>query len=203
MFDKAMRLLFADLSTFFLVVAVVTIPLHMAHAFLFRGVIEISPLHPQLETFPESRLIGGVGKTDLAAARTWLLVVTLVELALLPLVFRATRAVVESQQAGEVPRVWRAWLRPGPAAPRARPPRAGLVAAATGLGVAVLVWWLARTAGLLATEFLSEPLAYLGVGLTEGVSRALALPFFLVPVVLATRAKGAGVSEPTTTERTP
>lgn len=196
MVDQAFRATLRNFGTLFLLVAVITVPLHLAYSVMFRNVIETRELHPVIETFPESRQVRSVGRTQLFQARVGLGVVTLLELGSLIYLARATRRVLKNDEAGELPGVRDALLSaredPGvkPNLQRLGPL---LVAAVFALAVGLLV---ERTA-LLLLEFVPDERSYPFFGLMQGVSRALAAPFFLVTLVLVSAAPSPR------TERTP
>jgi hypothetical protein len=177
-----------NFSTLFLIVALVTGPLHLAHAYVFREVIALSELHPAIERFPPTRKVRGIGRSELSRARIAYFVINAVELALLPLMVRAAaRALAVDRQQG-VPTALGAWatsLRSS--APRAR--LGGVSVRALGAAAlgAFIIGWLAREVGLLVIEPLPDPEAWAGVGLVEALCRACGAPFFL-----GVAASGAG-----------
>jgi hypothetical protein len=171
--DRALRATFRNFSTVFLLLAIVTLPLHLAHAVAFHSVIALRELHPTIEEFPRAKQIRGVGREDIAAARRAALAVTALELALAPLLVGAARRALAADERGQVPTVTSAWRgvgrAPGSAGALAR--RAPTSAAVVGLGLAA--WGLARAAGAIVIEPLPEGLAFAGVGLVDGLARAL------------------------------
>lgn len=178
--DRAFRATVRNFSTLFLLVAIVTVPLHVAHAYVFRRVIAVSELHPAIERFPRARKVSGVGRAELTEARTSYLVLNLFEVALLPLIVRAAALVMAADRRGEVPTVIRAVARRSTAGAlswRLLSPGALVVA----LGVSIAVTWLARAAGLILVEPLPSTSSWAGVGVVEGLSRAVGAPFFVGP----------------------
>src|SRR5687767_4032250 len=109
--DRSLRLTIRNFSTLFLVVFIAIVPLHLLYGLVFGDVLALRELHPAIAEFPESRLVRGVGKADVARAEIWFWIVALIELALLPLSVRATRQVVAMDAAGEVPTAIDAWRR--------------------------------------------------------------------------------------------
>lgn len=191
MLERAFRLTIANLSTLFLVVMVVVLPLHLAHSYWFKEVIEVAELHGQIASFPADRTVRDVGAGDLRDYLASLTVLALVELGLCLLLVRATRRVIEDDEAGRVPTATRAWLTGlalgGPylrSLTRDLGPLlvAGLVAAAVGI--------LAERIGLLVIQPLGDQRAWVGIAVVQATSRALAAPFFLVPWACST-ARGA------------
>jgi hypothetical protein len=171
--DGALRATFRNFSTLFLLVAVVAVPLHLAHSYAFRSVIEMRELRPDIETFGPHKLVKGVGRRDFDAARRTGWALTALELALIPVLARAARRALEVDESGGVPTVLGAL--------RESPRGAGVLGAlrrapgyALGLAVlAVVVWWLARTVALVLTEMVPDPLSFAPLGLAEGAARAL------------------------------
>jgi hypothetical protein len=177
--DRALRATVRNFSTLFLLAAIFTVPLHVGHAYAFRRVIAVSDLHPAIERFPKARQVRGVGPGAVARARMGYLVLNLLEVALLPLLARPAARIMAADRRREVPTVigalaagkrsndaisWRG-LAMGP-----------LVVA---LLLAAVIAWLARTVGLVLVEPLPSASAFAGVGLVEGLSRALGAPFVL------------------------
>jgi hypothetical protein len=187
MLDRALRETFGNFSTFFLICLTVTLPLSLGHSYAFRNVIEVHELHDQIEDFPADRAVRDVGPDTLSDYRTTVAVLALVELALLLLLVRPTRRVLDVAAAGRVPTAIGAW-RGGFGSPggylRAfvRSPVPVLAA----LILAALLGLLAERVGLLLAQPLGDQRAWLGLGLAQAVARAGAAPFFLVPWAMAT-----------------
>jgi hypothetical protein len=199
MLDRAWRVLFRNFSTLFLVVGVITIPFHLAHAFAWRDVIAVAELHSDIEELPANLKVRGVGADDVDRAHIAYWVVTALEIALLPVLLGATRRVIEVDDDGGVPGVIDAYRHAGPRRSAGlRPPPGSTAILVVAAVVGVAVGWLARTAGLLVVEPLGDAAAWVGFGLVEGGSRALGAVFFLVVVIdLARRAKGGQGNTPT------
>ncbi len=176
----------------------VTVPLHLAYGYVFRDVIAVSEIHEDIEDLPRDQKVKGVGPDDLDRARAGGWALAAIEVALLPFFAAGVRRVVEADEAGEIPYVATAWataLRRPLSAFRLPSTSAGPLLAA--LAFALIVGVLTRAAGLLATDPLPDDLAWAGVGLVEGTARALGGAFVLVPLVLASRPKGAQGETPT------
>jgi hypothetical protein len=198
MLDRAWRVLFRNFSTFFLVVAVVAIPLHLAHAFLFRDVIAVQELHPDIEELPQDLRVRGVGADDVSDWRTTAWAFTALELALLPLFLAATRRVIEVDQEGGVPGVLDAYRHVVDRRSLPRPSAGDIAGLGAALVLGLVIGGLARAAGLLAIEPLGDARAWAGAALVEGAARALGAGFFLVPLGFAADSpKGAGGDTPT------
>ena len=180
MLDRAFRAAFRSFSTLFLVVAVVTIPLHLIYSFTFRNVIATTEIHGEIERFPNYRQVRSVGPRELrdAAVGSWILAG--LELALVPLGVRAVRRVIEVEDAGgvaTVPDAWRTALsRRGSSA---RSSTQNLPAAAIGVVVALVLGFLVGRIGAVLTQPLTPDFSWLGHGAVGAIARAAAAPFAL------------------------
>ena len=186
MVDQAFRATLRNFATLFLLIAVVTVPLHLVYSVIFANVIETRELHSVIETFPEARQVRGVGQSQLTRARVGSGIVALLELAAIPFLARGVRRVLRRAEDGGSPGVAEALgaireepgivfssLRFGPL----------LVAAAVGIALAFAM----ERSALLLLEFVPDERTYPFFGLIKGVSRALGAPFFLVTLVMAER----------------
>lgn len=184
MLDRTLRLALRNYVTLFLFVACVTVSIHVVYLFVFRDVVGVSDLHGAIEAFPPSRQVRGVGHGDLDAWRVGGVLVTAIEIALLPFLAKGAARVVEQDEAGDVPTVGaalRATMKRGYRwfpSPREAGPL--LVCSA----VALATWWLLRATGLLLVEPVGAGSAWAAVALVEGAARAAGAPFVLVSVVL-------------------
>lgn len=184
MLERTLRLVLRNYVTLFLFVACFTLTIHLVYLFLFRDVVGVSELHRAIDAFPPLRQVRGVGHRDLDAWRLGGVVVTLLEIALIPFVAKGAACVVERDERGEVPTVTAALAATMKRGYRwfPSPKEAGpLIVAA---GVALLTWWFVRETGLLLVEPLGPGPAWAALALVEGVARAAAAPFVLVSVVL-------------------
>jgi hypothetical protein len=177
--DRALSTTLRNFSTFFLVVALVTIPLNLAWAGLYRDVVATREIHAEIRTLPPGDRVEGVDGDDLDRARYAQWLVLAVQLAVIPLLLRAFREVIERDEAGHVPTAWGAWRRIG-RRPAERPSswRPSLILAMGA--IALVVWLLAAAIGALLAAPVPEAWAWLVVGLSRGAALALALPFLLV-----------------------
>jgi hypothetical protein len=177
--DRALSTTLRNFSTFFLVIALVTIPLNLAWAGLFRDVIATREIHAEIRTLPPEDRVEGVNGDDIDRARYAQWLVLALELALIPLMLRAFRGVIERDQAGHVPTTWGAWRGVG-RKPAERPSswRPSLILAMAA--IALVVWLLGAAIGALLAAPVPEARAWLVVGLMRGAALALALPFLLV-----------------------
>lgn len=194
--DRALSTLFRHFSTCFLLVASLTLPLHVAISYSHRDVIAVAEIHDDIADFPDDRRVAGVGRAELSAYRSSGPIVLFVELAALPVLVAGAARIVERDLAGRPSLIADAWRHGAAGWRRLRPQRGGL--ALSGAAVAVAVVLVSRAVGLLLVEPLPDAVAWAGRALTEGGSRALGAPFFLIPAAIAFRsAKGAPGDAPT------
>jgi hypothetical protein len=185
--DESLRATFRHFYTLFLIVGVLTVPAHIGHAYVFRDVVAVADLHRDIEGFPEGRQVQSVGVSQLKAARTSALVLSLVELALVPLMLRAARrAVSADREVTTVAGAYRGVLRSAARKGSLRDALPWLAGAAL-LGIATGL--LLRAAGLLLIEPLPDARAFPWAGLVEGTARAVGGAFFLGPAAYVTRRK--------------
>ncbi|MBA3431046.1 MAG: hypothetical protein H0U16_06145, partial [Actinobacteria bacterium] len=181
MLERTLSTTFKNFSTFFLIVAVVSVPLHLVYGFIFKDVIAARDLHTYILNFPVTRQVGGVGRPQLRNADLAFYALTVLEIALIPLAVRAVRRVVEIDAAGGVPTVIGAWagalrrttshrLSETPASGRPRP---GLATVVASIGLAAAITWLAQQIGYLVAEPVAESLDWAVVGLARGTARSL------------------------------
>jgi hypothetical protein len=186
MLDHAFRLTLKNFTTYFLLVACVTVPLHVTYAFTFQKVIAVSEIHDEIEKFPSERQVKSVGKAELSDSRSALLFVTFLEILMLPVLARASRRVLADDSEGRMVTVSRAWthLR-GTGGSLVGAWRHHALALLVALGTALLLGALAEWVGVLLAEPLSDQRAWAGVGLAQASARALAAPFFIVAWAVA------------------
>ena len=195
--DDAWRLAFRQFSTLFLIVAVVTIPLHLGYSFTFRNAIAVREFHTAIERFPEYRKVRGVGPTELRTARLAYVSLNVVELLLLPLaVGAAARVAAVDRQAG-IPTVTDSWSASVRQLRALGHPARGLLAVAVAAVVAVSIGLLVQRIGLLVAATMSPDVAFVPVGVVEALARAVGAPFFLAPAATALTAKGVATVAPT------
>ena len=183
--DRALKTTLRNFSTLWLIVAAVTIPLNVAWAVVFQDVVATRGIHTHIESLPTGDRVRGVDAEAIDRARYAELIVLALEIALIPLLVRATRRAIERDAAGHVPTALGAFsgaLRPS----RARGPTRyrGSVALAMA-ALALVVGVLGALIGNLLVELAGGSVAWLVVGLTRGAALALALPFLLVGLVEA------------------
>lgn len=184
MLDRTLRLALRNYVTLFLFVATFAVAIHLVYLYLFRDVVGVAELHEAIREFPPNRQVRGVGHRDLDAWAVGNVVITLIEIALLPFLAKGAARVIEQDERGEVPTVksaLAATMRRGYRwfpSPREAGPLLVTVA------VALMTWWLLRRTGLLLVEPVGADSAWAANALVEGVARAAAAPFVLVSVVL-------------------
>ena len=188
--DRALRTTLRNFSTFWLIAAAVTIPLNIAWASMYQDVIATREIHSDIEALPPGDEVRGVDGGAIERAERAQLIVLALELALIPILMRATRRAIERDASGHVPTALAAWRGVARASgPRASGPwRLSVVLPMAGL--ALVVWGLATLIGWLIAAPVPDSLAWLAVALTRGGALALALPFLLVGLVEARRSGG-------------
>jgi hypothetical protein len=184
--DRALRTTLRNFSTFWLIAAAVTIPLNVAWGFLYQDVIAAGEIHADIETLPPGDAVGGVDGRAIDRAERAQLIVLVIELALIPLLVRATRRAIERDTSGHVPTALGAWRGIARGTPRGSGPWRLSVVLPMG-GLALVVWALTALIGGLLAAPVGGSLAWLAVALTRGGALAVALPFLLVGVVEARR----------------
>jgi hypothetical protein len=182
MLDRAVALTLRNLSTLFLLGAIVFVPLHLAHAFAFRNVLSVADIRGDISEFPEGKKVRNVGTEELGDERSTLLVLLLVEAGISVLLVGGARRVVEIDDGDGVPTVTDAWshalplLQTVPVSARSSGPL--LVCGSIGVLAAFLIYRI----GALATELLGDDKAFVGVGLSRGAAVALFVTFVIGPV---------------------
>jgi hypothetical protein len=195
--DRTLRLALRNYVTLFLFVATFAVAIHAVYLFSFRDVVALVELHDAIREFPPQRQVRGVGHGDLDAWAVGNVIVTLVEIALIPFLAKGAARVIEQDEAGEVPTVEAALAATMKRGYRwfPSPKEAGplLVAA----GIALVTWWFVRRTGLLVVEPVGPDARWAAVAVVEGAARAAGAPFVLVSVVLRKSApKGEKVFTP-------
>lgn len=189
--DKAFATTLRNYSTLFLIVAFITVPLHLAYGLYFRDVLALSEIHAAIEVLPPAQPVGGVTAEGLEQARLVYLGLCALELLLVPLLWRATSRVVALDRAGHLPTATEAWrLRRVPNTSESDPEGHRILMVVTALLFSGVVWFLAERIGLLVVELVPDRLLFLGLALVRAVSIALAAPFALVAVIVARRRPG-------------
>jgi hypothetical protein len=189
--DDVLRSTFRNYATLFFVVAVLTVPVHVVHSFVYRDVVAVRQIHDAVEEFTPGQQVRRVSADDLADYRNSGLLIAAIEIALLPVLVGAARSVLSAHSDASVIESWTGAVA-GWKAPLPRPAHP-LVTLVVGAALAVAIGFLIRTTGYLLSEPVPEAVSFGPIGLTEGVARAAGAPFLLVPLAVATgRAKGEG-----------
>jgi hypothetical protein len=182
--DRALRTALRNFSTFFLIVALATVPLNVVWSFVYRDVIGLREVHDEIRDLPEGQKVRGVDSSVIDRARYAELVVLALEAALIPVLLRVTHRAIEIDESGHVPTALGAWRGLGRGS---KPPggrwRGGVVLMTAVFALAV--WLAASLIGNLLAAPLGDQIAWLVVGLARGVALALALPFALVGMIEA------------------
>ena len=193
--DDALRAALRNFSTLFLVLFTLIGPLHLLYGFAFQDVLALRELHPAISEFPPSRQVRGVGLEALASARTWLWVVIVIELALLPVFIRVAAHVRGADAAGEIPTALGAWRRLGtkPEGPNGtRTGHRGAIAAGVVLGVAV--GGLTEATVMVLADLVPDGIAFAVIALARSVGHCAGGAFALGTFVYA---GSASVQTPT------
>jgi hypothetical protein len=182
--DRALRAALRNFSTFFLIVALATVPLNVVWGFLYQDVIGLQEVHDDIRALPEGQKVRGVDSSQIDRARYAALIVLAIEATLIPVLLRVTRRAIEIDESGHVPTALGAWRGLGQRSKRQRSGwRAGVVL--TTILFALAVWLLASLIGSLIAAPLGDRVAWLAVGLVRGLALAAALPFALVGMIEA------------------
>ncbi len=190
--DRAFQRALRNFSTLFLTVAVLTLTLHLIYAVIFRDVIAVSELHPEIARVRRSVSLQGVGPTDLTTSEIFYWVLTALEILLFPLLVAATHRVFQVEAEGGVPTVPDAYSHAGEIRTRFSLGfgGSGRFAVLLAAAAALLMGFLFERAGLILTEVVPDDWLFVATGLVRGLSRAVAAPFFLAAVVLAGETAG-------------
>lgn len=190
MLDRALSTLFRHFATYFLLVAVLVMPLHVGFSYWHRDVIALSDIHGDIATLPGDRGVRGVGPDDLEAFRVGGVLLIIVELAALPVLVAAGRHIIVRDEEGRPPEIIDAWRHGFSEWTRLRLRAPGVLLSGAVLAAGVVL--LARTAGHLVAEPLPGPVAWVGAAVAEGGARALGAPFFVAAAALATFSSKGG-----------
>ena len=193
MLERSFGLEIRNFSTLFLLIATLTVPLHLAYSLVFRNVIETRELHEVIATFPPVRQVRSVGQTQLTQARVGLIIVTALELAAIPWLAQATARAIRRRDDDSVMTLGMAFRGARPSLRLGRIQPGPLVVSAV---VAFLIAFLVERSGLLLLEFVSDARSFPFFGLMQGVSRALGGPFLLTTIVCSQRTKETGAGAP-------
>lgn len=173
MLERALSRTFSNLSTLILVAFVFALPIHLAQAYLFRDVLAVQELAPEISSLPEGRLVRGVDKGDFQAERIALLIAIGIDLLLLPLAYRAAKRVLDVEAAGDIPGVIDAWKHLGSTARPGLSSGPLVITAALGIIAAVLVVLIGDVLAGMASADLAWAVFGLGRATAMGLLVAL------------------------------
>ena len=172
MLDRALAKMFADLSTLILVACMITVPIHLVHAYVFKAELSVREMGPEIDALNETDRIRGVNRGDIEVERTWLAIVVLIELLTIPVIARAAQRVYSVSEEGGVPTAMDAYRHLRSGTGRGRPPIGPLAVIAVLGG---LTAWLALTIGTRIADMAPADLAWVGVGSARALAMAVAL----------------------------
>ena len=192
MLERALSKTFANFFTLFLVACFITIPVHVVQAYVFRDVLAVKELAPEIESFPEGRQVRSVARGDLDAEGDWSLIAIAVEVLLLPVIYRAARHVMAVADEGGVPGALDAYRNLGRAPPTkgVSSPAALAGGAIFAVACAVIVWRI----GTLVSDMFSAEIRWAATALTRAGAIATALA--LAAGSAAALARSAGGDAP-------
>ncbi len=177
--DDTFRRTLRNYSTLFLVVFVVLMPLHLVYGWVFQDVFAVRELHGAIAEFPPARQVRGVGQSDIERARLWFWIIAGLEVALLPLIAKACRAVLDQDERGEVTTVTEAWssIRGGSSLWTFRAPVMDLLGAAS---ISLIVAVLAESALRVFADFVPDEVTFLALAFASAAGRSCGIPFLAV-----------------------
>ena len=173
MLERALSKALANFSTLFLVACVITIPVNVAQAYVFRDALAVRELAPEIQRFPEGRQVRGVARAELDREKSWSLILLAVQLLLFPLVHRAARRVLAVADDGGVPDVVDAYANLAQVAATKRAPSP--VALASGAIFAAVCGWMVWRVGVALADMLSAHMTWAGTALARAAAVATAL----------------------------
>lgn len=194
MLERAFATTVRNLSTLFLLGAIVFVPLHLGHAFLFRNVLSVHELRGDIQAFPEGKKVRGVGASQLEDERTTLMILLAAEAGLSFVLLGAARRVAEVDAEGGVPTVVDALEHAGSHLRTTDLRRLWTTPVLLGLLVGTVTGWLVYRIGAAGTELLGNDKAFVGIGLTRGAALAMFVTFIVGPASVAP-AKTSGESQ--------
>ena len=177
--DRTLSTTFREFSTLFLVVFVVILPLHLVYGWLFQDVLAVRELHPAIADFPTSRQVRGVGQADVTNARVWFWIVIALEIALLPLIVKVCRSVLDQARRGEVTSVRTALaaIRQRRDVAVSRPDPGTWLPA---LVIALLIAAVAEVTLRNIADFVPDDVAFVALALATAAARSCGIPFLAV-----------------------
>ena len=170
MLGRSLDAAFTSIATLFCICALLFVPLHVAHAFVYRNVLAVSELAPEIEAFPEGRKVRNVGPEELGDERSTGTALVLLELLALVFVAGAARRAIDVEGAGEVATVPDSLSH---AASELRALRPEPTVVVGGLLIGAAAGWLTLSIGYRLSEILGNDSTYLGIGLSRGIAMSL------------------------------
>ena len=178
--DRALKTALRNFSTFWLIVAAVSIPLNLAWAVGFQDVVATRAIHADIESLPTGDTVRGVDEEAIDRARYGELIVLALQIAIIPVLLRATRRAIERDAEGHVPTALGAFGGVFRSSRARRPTRFSASVALAMAAFALIVGIFATLIGDLLVEAAGGSVAWLVLALSRGTVLALALPFLLV-----------------------
>lgn len=177
--ERTVSATFRNYSTLFLVVFALIVPLHLIYGWMFRDVLSVRELHGAIAEFPSSRQVRGVGQADVTNARLWFWIVIALEIALLPLIVKACRAVLDQDRRREVTSV-RAALATVRSRRSQDAGRSGSGAWVPALAITLVIAALAEVTLRNFADFVPDDLEFAALALASAVARSCGIPFLAV-----------------------
>jgi hypothetical protein len=193
--ERALQATFRHLTTVFLLVALVATPLHVAYAIAFKDVIAVDAVHDRIEDLPEGREIKGVDSGLLGESRAYFLLLEAIELMAAVILLGAVVRVLEDEDAARMPTVSGALKGIG------RRPHLNFAARlwasiAICAVIAVGMGYLTEVSLVALSDVVSPDHRWAWIAVSRAAARSLSAPFVLVPIALASRAKGKATNAP-------
>lgn len=189
--DRTLSATFRNFSTLFLVVFALILPLHLVYGWMFQDVLAIRELHGAIAEFPSSRQVRGVGQADVTNAKLWFWILIALEIALLPLIVKACRAVLDQDESGEVTnaRSALAAIRQRRSGSTGRPSTGAWLPA---LAVALVNAAAAEVTLVKVGDFVPGDVAFVALALASAVARSCGIPFLAVALASSGSTDTAG-----------
>jgi len=182
MLDRALTATFRNLSTLILLGAVVFVPLHLAHAFVFRNVHTVADLAGDIAEFPGNKKVRNVGPAELDDERRTSLVLVIAELGLSIVLLGAAKRTIETDDAGRIPTIAEGFEHAIAGLKRVRIAAPSVPPLLACGAIGALAGWLSWQIVSLAGEVLGNDTAFVAVGLARGSALAVFVAFVAGPI---------------------
>jgi hypothetical protein len=182
MLDRALTSTFRNFSTLLLIGAIIFVPLHLAHAFLFRNVLSVAELRSDIADFPEGRKVRNVGVAELNDERSTLGALLIIEVGISVWLVGAARRVVQVDAEGSVPTVTDAYAHATSSLRRTTIAMDRMGILVTCLVIGLAAGWLTYRIGMLVTELLGNDTAFVAIALSRAVALSVVMAFVMGPV---------------------